>query len=203
MVGWYKILIQQFIDTPILHWIGVGFGVLEVLLAKSNKVWLYPCGIISILITLFVLYEAGLYAEILLNLYYLIMSIYGWYYWVSKPNRQEVQISWCSNRDWLVCSVLLLLGFPLLSFALMAYTDSTVPIWDGWVSITAWVGMWLLAKRKIENWIWLNVSNAFAIPLLFHKGLFLYALLTIFLFIIAIFGYFSWRKQLKQQLQLE
>jgi nicotinamide mononucleotide transporter len=70
---------------------------------------------------------------------------------------------------------------------------------DAWVSATAWAGMWLLAKRKIENWILLNISNAFAIPLLFYKQLPLYALLTAFLFIVAVLGYFDWMKILKQK----
>src|SRR5690606_34006119 len=91
------------------------------------------------------------------------------------------------------------LGFGLLYFILDRFTSSTVPVWDAWISATAWAGMWLLARRKIENWILLNVSNLFAIPLLFHKGLPLYGLLTVFLFIIAIFGYQEWLKILKQE----
>ena len=67
-------------------------------------------------------------------------------------------------------------------------------MWDAWITATAWAGMWLLARRKIENWILLNISNAFAIPLLAYKGLHLYSLLTVYLFIVAIFGYFEWRK---------
>ncbi|MCH5682920.1 nicotinamide mononucleotide transporter [Niabella sp. W65] len=69
------------------------------------------------------------------------------------------------------------------------------------MSATAWAGMWLLAKRKIENWILLNISNAFAIPLLFYKGLPLYALLTLFLFIIAVLGYIDWNKTIKKNEQ--
>lgn len=198
MAKWYSLFIQQLLETPLLQWAGVTFGVLEVLLAKSNKVGLYPCGIISILITLYVLYEAGLYAEILLNLYYLIMSIYGWYYWLRKPDNHEVPITSSNSKDWVICIVMFTLGFPLLYFALVKFTDSVVPICDTWVSITAWIGMWLLAKRKIENWIWLNFSNAIAIPLFVYKGLVLYALLTLFLFILAVFGYISWKKKLSQ-----
>src|SRR5674476_84298 len=74
------------------------------------------------------------------------------------------------------------------------FTPSTVPFWDAWISATAWAGMWLLAKRKIENWILLNISNAFAIPILFYKHLLLYSGLTIFLFIVAVQGYITWRK---------
>jgi len=70
---------------------------------------------------------------------------------------------------------------------------------DAWVSATAWAGMWLLAKRKIENWILLNVSNAFAIPLLLYKQLPLFAALTLFLFIVAIFGYYQWRKLVREE----
>jgi len=87
-----------------------------------------------------------------------------------------------------------MLGFPLLYGALVSFTDSDVPWMDAWVTATAWAGMWLLAKRKMENWILLNISNAFAIPLLYYKGLLLYALLTLYLFIVAIFGYIAWKK---------
>ncbi|GAA4787916.1 nicotinamide riboside transporter PnuC [Olivibacter ginsenosidimutans] len=198
MIEWYKLFLQQLLDTPLLQWIGVAFGVFEVVLAKANKIGLYPCGIISILITLYVLYEAGLYAEILLNLYYLVMSIYGWYYWIRKPNNHDVPITTSTSNDWLICIAMLVIGFPLLYLSLVKFTDSVVPICDAWVSITAWIGMWLLAKRKIENWIWLNCSNAFAIPLFIYKGLLLYALLTLFLFVLAIFGYISWKKKLRQ-----
>jgi len=85
-------------------------------------------------------------------------------------------------------------GWLVLYLILDNFTVSDVPVWDSWVSSTAWAGMWLLARRKIENWILLNVSNFFAVPLLIHKDLVLFAGLTIFLFIVAIFGFFEWKK---------
>ncbi|PPL04702.1 nicotinamide riboside transporter PnuC [Parapedobacter indicus] len=178
----------------LLQLIGVICGVVQVLLAKANKVMLYPFGIASILITLYVLYEAGLYAEILLNLYYLTMSIYGWAYWVTRKDEPPVKADYSGKKEWIVAIGIVAVGFPLLYYTLIHFTDSTVPAWDAWVSATAWAGMWLLAKRKIENWVWLNISNAIAIPLLVYKGLHLYALLTLFLFIVAIFGYFEWKR---------
>jgi len=86
-----------------------------------------------------------------------------------------------------------------LYIVLRYFTDSTVPAFDSWVSATAWAGMWLLAKRKIENWLLLNISNAFAIPLLLYKGLPLYAALTLFLFIIAVLGYIDWNRIIKRK----
>ncbi|RYD70890.1 MAG: nicotinamide riboside transporter PnuC, partial [Sphingobacteriales bacterium] len=88
-------------------------------------------------------------------------------------------------------------------FILVKFTNSDVPILDAFIASTAWAGMWLLAKRKIENWIFLNISNIIAIPLKFHKNLPLMAMLTIFLFIVAIFGFLEWRKIYRQQNKLE
>ncbi|WP_245747587.1 nicotinamide riboside transporter PnuC [Parapedobacter koreensis] len=199
VVDWIRELGIQLTETPLLHWIGVACGVIQVLLAKTNNVLLYPFGIASILVTLYVLNEAGLYAEILLNLYYLIMSIYGWAYWVKRSGEEPVKASYASKRERLITLSIVFLGFPALHYALVHFTDSSVPAWDAWVSATAWAGMWLLAKRKIENWVLLNISNAFAIPLLVYKGLHLYALLTLFLFIVAIFGYFEWKRIINRE----
>ncbi|MEC3878848.1 nicotinamide riboside transporter PnuC [Parapedobacter sp. 10938] len=196
-------LVVQLKQTPLLHWVGVVCGVIQVLLAKSNKVLLYPFGIASILVTIYVLYEAGLYAEILLNGYYLVMSIYGWVHWVARSDQPQVVAGYSKRSDWYITLLIVTIGFPLLYFGLLHFTDSTVPVWDAWVSATAWAGMWLLAQRKIENWVWLNVSNTFAIPLLAYKGLHLYALLTLFLFIVAIFGYIEWKRIIRRQRDTE
>ncbi|RQP17815.1 MAG: nicotinamide riboside transporter PnuC [Parapedobacter sp.] len=199
MADWLTGFGNELLNTPLLHWIGVICGVVQVLLAKANKVLLYPFGIASILITLYVLYDAGLYAEILLNLYYLTMSIYGWVHWVTRRDEIPVKASYSGKREWIATIGIVALGFPLLYYTLIHFTDSTVPAWDAWVSATAWAGMWLLAKRKIENWIWLNVSNAIAIPLLVYKNLHLYAALTLFLFIVAIFGYVEWKRIIRRE----
>ncbi|WP_233632698.1 nicotinamide riboside transporter PnuC [Parapedobacter sp. ISTM3] len=196
---WMDELVVQLTGTPLLHWVGVACGVVQVLLAKTNNVLLYPFGIASIVITIYVLNEAGLYAEILLNLYYLVMSVYGWAYWLKRSGDEPVKASYASAREWGIALLIVALGFPVLYGALVRFTDSTGPVWDAWVSATAWAGMWLLAKRKIENWILLNVSNAFAIPLFVYKGLHLYALLTLFLFIVAIFGYFEWKRIINRE----
>lgn len=188
---------QQLKDTSLLEYIGVGFGVLQVLMAKSNKVLLYPFGIINVCITLILLWQVGLYAEILLNLYYLIMSVYGWFLWTNTKNKPAIQMSFSTSGDWKRSVFIILLSFPLLAVTLIQFTDSDVPYMDAWVTSTAWAGMWLLSKRKIENWIFLNLSNLIAIPLLAYKGLILYSLLTAFLFIIAVFGYFEWKKQIR------
>jgi len=195
---WANLLLQQMKETDALQWLAVILGVAEVLLAKSNKIALYPVGIAGTLLSVYILILAGLYAESLLNGYYLVMSIYGWWYWVKKKNQPPVKITYCERGDWIRVIWIVAVGFILLFISLKFFTNSSVPFWDAWVSATAWAGMWLLAKRKIENWILLNISNLFAIPLLVYKKLPLFAALTLFLFVVAIFGYFEWRKIIHQ-----
>lgn len=195
---WLQLLGSQLRETGWLQWLGLILGVSEVLLARANKIALYPTGIAASAISIYLFIYAGLYAEGLLNLYYVIMSIYGWWYWIKKRNKPPVKITHTKRKEWLTVAAIVAGGYLSLFFVLKYYTPSTVPHWDAWVTSTAWAGMWLLAKRKVENWVLLNISNAFAVPLLFHKQLPLYALLTIFLFIVAVQGYFAWRKKAKE-----
>lgn len=195
---WWQLLYKQVLETGLLQWAAVILGVAEVLFARINNIWLYPTGIVSTLISIYILLGAGLYADSLLNGYYVVMSVYGWYYWVKKQNLPPVKISYCTRRDWAVTLTITFGGFALLALLLKYCTPSTVPVWDAWISATAWAGMWLLAKRKIENWLLLNLSNLFAVPLLFYKQLPMFAALTVFLFLIAIQGWFEWKKMIKQ-----
>jgi len=191
---WFKLFQEQILHTSLIEWLAVGFGVSEVLLAKKNSIWLYPTGIISILLSMFLLLNVKLYAETLLSIYYLAMSVYGWVIWKKRKQDGENQVSWSSNKELTIAVLISVIGFGVLYLVLRHHTDSDVPVFDAFVSSTAWAGMWLLAKRKIENWIFLNISNIVAIPLLFHKKLPLMACLTTFLFTVAIFGFLDWKK---------
>lgn len=176
------------------EWFGVFFSIIQVLLARKNNSNNYLFGIAGILLTLYVMVAAKLYAEFTLNLYYLVMSIYGWLYWKFGKKKSETVISETSGQEKLITAGIVIGTFSLFWFFLTHFTDSDVPVWDSLVSAFAWAGMWLMARRKIENWILLNLSNMIAIPLLIHKDLYLFAGLTTFLFIVAISGYLEWRK---------
>jgi nicotinamide mononucleotide transporter len=201
--------LQQAIATPTLEWIAILAAIIEVLLARANQVWLYPAGIIStgIYTYLFLRPTTGLYADALLNMYYFIMSIYGWVLWqkrikglalpITRANKQEwLSIIFYALAGWVLLYVLLVVAFPYL---FVGYKPSEVVVWDALISATAWVGMWLLARRKLENWLLLNVSNLVAIPIYWYKAMPMTAALTLFLFIVAITGYIKWRKLLPKE----
>jgi nicotinamide mononucleotide transporter len=199
MHNWIALFEEQIRETTWLQWLAVIFGVAEVLLARSNNIWLYPIGIAGIVISIYLLIDVQLYAESALNLYYLVMSMYGWIYWIRKKNEPPVKITYSNRREWVISLSIVFLGWLVLFVLLKKFTPSNVPVWDAWVSSTAWAGMWLLARRKIENWMFLNVSNLFAVPLLFYKGLPLFAVLTLFLFVVAFWGFFEWRNIFKKE----
>ncbi|MFB9055216.1 nicotinamide riboside transporter PnuC [Mariniflexile ostreae] len=178
----------------VLQWLGTFFGVAQVLLARKNNVNNYLFGIISILISIWVHYKTRLYADILLSLYYLVMSIYGWFYWKMGKQNKEAPISRSNKKEQGIAIGIVLGCFLLMAYWLSQHTNSDVPIWDAIICAFAWAGMWLMAKRKIENWVYLNISNFIAIPLLIYKGLYIYAGLTVFLFIVAVSAYIEWKK---------
>ncbi|KAA5537282.1 nicotinamide mononucleotide transporter [Taibaiella lutea] len=197
---------QEMLDYIVLHWqriieiVSVVFGVTEVLLSYRNNVLLYPAGIISCCLSIFLMYESKLYAESGLSAYYFIMSIWGWIQWQKRTRTStHLPITKANPKDWGIVTAICLGGFVMIFLILKNFTDSPVPIMDAFVSATAWSGMYLLARRKLENWILLNISNIVAIPLLFYKGLSIYALLTIVLFIVAVFGYFKWKRIMKAE----
>lgn len=191
----------QWQHASAIELIAVCFSVLQVLLSYRNNILLYPAGIIScsLFIGLMLQPSVGLYAEASLNTYYLIMSIYGWIRW-HKRNREQkhIPVSGCSRKDWVKVAAICVSSFAILYSCLRLWTDSTVPLLDALVAAFAWAGMWLLANRKLENWVLLNISNIIAIPLLFYKGMPLTALLTAFLFTVAVFGFFRWKRIMKR-----
>lgn len=199
---WYNLFVDQMKHTSLIEWLAVVFGVAEVLLARVNNVWLYPTGIIGTVLGIYLLLDVQLYAESVLNVYYLVMSFYGWYYWVKKSDAPPVKITYSTKNEWFITGAIIILGGVLLYFILRTYTPSNVPGLDAFVAATGWAGMWLLARRKIENWVIFNISNIVAVPLLFYKKLPLIAGLTTFLFIVAIWGFFDWVKIYKKENRL-
>jgi nicotinamide mononucleotide transporter len=132
------------------------------------------------------------------------MSVYGWIYWIKKRDEPPVKITYSTKNEWAISLSISIVGWVVFYFLIKNlpakyFTPSNVPVWDALVSSTAWAGMWLLARRKMENWVFLNISNFFAVPLLFYKKQPMLAVLTVFLFVVAIWGYFEWKKQVEQE----
>ena len=186
-----------------LEIVAVIFGFLSVWFSKQNKIWVFPAGMISTLIFVYLLFKWELLGDMLINGYYFIMSIYGWYIWTRKVDKTHVnQISTTTFKEKKI-SIVLFIAALLFVFIVYQKFDK----WTSWVAyidtITTaifFVGMWLMAKRKIENWIFWIVGDLISVPLYLYKG-FTFTSFQYFGFtFIAIFGYLAWKKNLHKTL---
>lgn len=191
--------IQNIRDTRWPEWVSTITQVASVWYARKNNVLVYPTGIIGVLLAAWVYFFAldiPLYADGALNIYYFLMSVYGWYNWVQKKDADHLTypISWCNKKE-LGIGLGLFAGFWILLYVvLINWTNSNTPILDSLVSASAITAMWWMAKRKIENWIAWIVSNIIAIPLNFYKGLMLFTLMYVLFLFLAWWGYVEWKK---------
>ena len=198
----FELLYQNLVDSSILEAIAVFFGILSVWFAKKENILVFPTGIISVVIYIYICFFAKLYADMGINFVYFVMSVYGWYMWSRKDDSKPIlPISWCSKKDHLISALMLVGFFAALSYFLSNYTDSNVPIIDSATTSIFIVGMWLMARKKIENWIYWIIGDIVSIPLYFYKDLALTSIqFTVFL-IIAILGYLEWRKKLRSEVK--
>ena len=133
-----------------------------------------------------------------INAYYFVMSVYGWYYWSRKDDtRHNTSITKNTKKDWIWSIAILLISFVVLSQLLIHFTDSDVPIIDALTTSIFFVGMQLMARKKIENWLAWIIGDFISIPLYYYKGLVLTSFQFFVFFIIAILGYLSWKKTLE------
>lgn len=184
-------VLQQIMNTSLIEWLAVLFGIAQVWLAWKNNTLNFYAGIISVCLFTYVFYNIELYAESLLNLYYLIISIMGIFLWREE---NKLPITRTSTHEWRIALFIAVIAWVILYVVLKTKTTSNVPFLDSMVTALAWAGTWLMIKRKLENWLVLNVSNLIALPLQYYKGLELTSLLTLIYIVIAIKGYFDWRK---------
>jgi len=182
-----------------LEIVAVVMGLASVYFAKKDHLWVYPTGMISTAIYVYLLVQAGLVGDVLINAYYFIMSVYGWFYWAQKKEGITVHAIASINLRETLMSVFLfigsIVGVGLLYVFFDKANDWTAPV-DTLTTALFFVGMWLMARRKIQHWIFWIIGDVISVPLYLVKGLGLTSLQYIIFTLIAIFGYREWKKRL-------
>jgi nicotinamide mononucleotide transporter len=190
-------LFSQASQTTWLEAVAVIFGIASVWYSKQENILVYPTGIVGVAIAVYITLGSKLYAEAGINAYYFVMSIYGWYYWThADADKLQVPVTRSSRTEHVIAVAITSISFLLIRFGL-DFTDSDVPNLDAITTATAITGMWLMAKKKIENWIYWVITDVIATPLYFYKELYFFALQFLLFTILATWGYFSWKKSLK------
>ncbi len=208
----------------ILEIIAMSFGIASVIFAKRESILVYPVGIISTAIYVYLLSKWGLYGDLIINIYYTVMSIYGWYVWTRiTTDNEALHVTRANKKDWLYT-----LGIFLFTsvFVIVVYryfkvmpTDLTfsetlsyvsenlfsgklanikkiTPYLDTFTTGAAFAAMWLMANKKLESWTFWIAVNMVSIPLYFIKGLGFTGIQYSIFLILAIYGYKAWKNSL-------
>ena len=195
---------SQYSNTDIsLEIIAVFFGFLSVWFSKNNNILVFPTGMINTSIFVYLLLKWSLLGDMIINVYYFIMSIYGWYFWLKGTNNTVSPISKVSNKD---IRVVVLLFISSSVFVSLVYT-----FFDKWETIVSYIdifttaiffaAMWLMAKRKVESWIFWIVGNIISVPLYLYKGLAFTSIQYFIFTVIALAGYIKWKELYNKQIQ--
>jgi nicotinamide mononucleotide transporter len=183
----------------VLELIAAIFTIASVVYSKQNNVLVFPTGMICTAIFVYLLLKWGLLGDMMINGYYFIMSVYGWYIWTQKVDGVAVTPITRTTRKEHLLSVVIFITSAFFVYIVYIIFDK-IEHWTSYVDMITtgifFVGMWLMARRKIENWIYWIIGDIITVPLYFYKGLTFSSILYFALTIIAIFGYLAWKKNL-------
>lgn len=193
-------------QIDLLGFLGLVFGLLAVWYLIKQNILTWPTGIIYVLISLVVFWEIQLYGDFILHIFFLILNIYGWYYWLrgKKKGEKELPVTKYSLKENTIILVTTAVGVLLFGFFLEQLPNmvdglkpAALPYWDATTSILSVTGMWLTTRKKIENWYYWLVVNVLATGIYVYKGIYFYAALYfVYIFLVAA-GLREWRRSMQ------
>lgn len=198
---------QQFVEgmkhTTVFEYIAVASGIASVWYSRKENILVYPVGLISTVIYIWLSFKGHLFGEAAVNFYYTVMSIYGWWLWTKKDqeHHQVLHISY-SNTRWIIYQFLFFAFFYLALYISLYYlkqnfAPGAIPWADSFAAAAAFTGMWLMAKKKIESWYWWIATNIASVPLYFVKQYVFTSVFYVVLLIMAFFGLTEWKRRVK------
>ena len=196
---------QQFLNnlyqTSVLEYIAVFTGIASVWFSRKENIWVYPVGLMSTIPSVYICFVNDLIGEASVNIYYSIVSVYGWILWAQrdKEKRYVVHITLSNKKEWLQQLLFAATVYVLILLALIYlkkyFYPGAIPWADAFASATAYTGMWLMAKKKVESWYWWIGTNVASVPLYFVKGLVLFSVFYFILLIMAFWGLAEWKRR--------
>jgi len=188
----------QWLQHNWLEIFGALTGLLYIYLEIKGNIWLWPVGIISSVVYIIVFFVSKFYADMSLQVYYLIISIYGWALWARKKetlaDKKELKISRVPKKIYLLLIIITLVLWAAIGIFLDKLTDSPIPYWDAFTTALSITATWMLAKKYIEQWIIWIIADLVSMGLYIYKDLIPTAILFTVFTTMAFVGYFNWLK---------
>lgn len=181
--------------------IGAVIGLLYLYLEYNANRWLWPVGVLMPIVYVYIFFQSKFYADLGVNVYYFFASIYGWIHWSKhkKSEEEELLITHTPRKYVFPLTIIGVLLFTLIAFILIRFTDSPVPYGDSFTTSLSILGMWLLAQKYVEQWWFWFVVNIVSCGLYLWKGLYPTSILFAIYSVISVFGYFKWKKIMRNQ----
>lgn len=203
MVGFFFMGSMNIVNWIISNWLeitGAVIGFIYIYFSIKQNIWTWPLGLATSFLYIFVFFFSKFYADMSLQFYYVVISIYGWYSWRNGDHQKitQLQVSRTSLRLWVKLFLVNWLLFVLIATILVRFTDSPLPYWDAFTTALSIVATWMLARKKIEHWLIWIVVDAVSMGLYIYKGLFATTILFLVYTVMAGVGYYSWLKSIKQ-----
>jgi len=202
MISIFQSIYEGLLNTGWVEAIAVIAGIVSVCYSRKENILVFPTGLINTTLYIYLSYKGHLFGEASVNLYYTIMSIYGWYLWTRRKEDQQtyiLQITTSSKKEWIQQLAFFAAFYLVIYFTLIylktAFAPEAIPWADAFASATAYTGMWLMAKKKVESWIWWILTNIASMPLYFIKGYAFTSLQFLVLLVLAIAGWYSWKQK--------
>lgn len=206
----FQEIYQQFINgmknTGWLEYLAVFAGIASVWFSRIENILVYPVGLINTIIYIWLSIKGDLYGEATVNFYYTVMSIVGWYMWLRKDEKKEIvlHVTYSGKKMWLYQLLFFLFFYVSIFFALTylkkTFAQGAIPWADAFASATAFTGMWLMTKKKVESWYWWIATNIASVPLYFVKHFVFTSVYYLILLVMAVFGLIAWRKRATRQI---
>ena len=197
----YQSFIEGLLQTSALEFIAVLAGIASVWFSKKEHILVYPVGLINTTIFVYISIKGHLLGEASVNIYYTLVSIYGWWLWTRKNDQEQIilHIQFSSKKE-ILQQLLFFTGFytvlyTALLFSQASFAPGAIPWADALSSAAAYTGMWLMAKKKVESWYWWIATNICSIPLYFVKGYVFTSVQFVVLLVLAVAGLMEWRKK--------
>lgn len=200
-MGIWQDFLDQLLQTTAIEFIAVVSGIASVWFSKQEKILVYPFGIISVSLYIFITFQSKLYADTGINAYYLVMSIFGWWNWKNTKDlaASQIPITKSTRRGNIINVLTFLFAVGFIYIMLIKFTDSDVPLVDSITTGLAITGMYLMALKKIEHWIFWIACDLISIPLYIYKDLPFTSFQFLVFTYIAVMGWISWNRKLVLQ----
>ena len=177
------------------------FGIISVFCAKKENIWVYPTGLISTVITIYLLYQAKYFGDMTMNFYYSIMSIYGWYLWARKKDTPVLEITRTTIREKIIGVGLFILTM-IITYLVYLFFDYKLEVpnyIDIFTSGLFFTAMWYMALKKIENWTLWIIGDCIVVPLFWYRGLGMLSVQYLIFTVVAILAYLEWKSALQKK----